>query len=310
MSEPRLDGSCIVIVDRTRLKQVFINILGNAIKYNREGGTVQVHCEAVGPGRICIRIEDSGNGLSPAQLGHIFQPFERLGQEAGSIEGTGIGLALSKRLVELMGGRIGVRSVVGQGSVFWVELDAPGTQAPAPASAPATAPARLRVAAAPGPAAARRRPATVLCVEDNRANQLLMQRLLARRSDVRLLLAGDGHHGVQLAHAMQPDVVLMDINLPGLSGLEAMKRLAADTATAHIPVIAVSALAMQHDIDKGLQAGFFRYLSKPIKIDDLSEALDAALARAASPEVFAGAVAVHPARMESSGKKATKVNKP
>ena len=125
---PPKDDRCIVTVDRTRIKQVFVNLLSNAIKYNRKGGTVQVHVETAGRGRVCIRIEDTGIGLSPEQLGHIFEPFERLGQEAGSIEGTGIGLALSKGLVELMGGRIGVDSVVGQGSVFWVELDAPSAQ--------------------------------------------------------------------------------------------------------------------------------------------------------------------------------------
>lgn len=293
--------ACIVIVDHTRLKQVFVNILSNAIKYNREGGTVQVHCETVGPGRICVRIEDSGSGLSPEQLGRIFQPFERLGQETGAIEGTGIGLALSKRLVELMGGCIGVNSVAGQGSVFWVELNAPGAQTPAPASSPETTPARQRVPVAPWPAAADQRSCTVLCVEDNRANQLLVQRLLARRPDVRLLLAGNGQQGVQLARAMQPDVVLMDINLPDMSGLEAMERLASDAATARIPVIAVSALAMRHDIDKGLQAGFFRYLSKPIKIDALTEALDAALALAhRQEEAPAGAVVAEPALTASS----------
>ncbi len=132
-----LDDGCFVIADRTRLKQVFINILSNAIKYNREGGTVQVHCEVVGHRRICINIEDSGSGLSPEQLEHIFEPFERLGQEAGTIEGTGIGLALTRRLVELMGGRIGVHSVAGQGSVFWVELDAALDPADQPDEAPA-----------------------------------------------------------------------------------------------------------------------------------------------------------------------------
>ena len=284
LSVARPDDACIVIVDRTRLKQVFVNLLSNAIKYNRDGGSVQVHCEAVGQGRICIRIEDSGSGLSPEQLTHIFQPFERLGREAGAIEGTGIGLALSKRLVELMNGRIGVQSTVGQGSVFWVELDTPGAQPSVPASSAETTPDLPQLATAPEPAVAGRRPCTVLCVEDNRANQLLVQRLLAQRTDVRLLLAGDAEHGLQLARTMQPDVVLMDINLPGMSGLVAMEHLAADAATAHIPVIALSALAMRHDIDKGLQAGFFRYLSKPIKIDSFTEALDAALDLADRPE--------------------------
>lgn len=308
VSLPQLDDDCIVNVDRSRLMQVFINILSNAIKYNREGGTVQVHCEAVAQGRMCIRIEDSGVGLSAEQLGHVFQPFERLGQEAGVIEGTGIGLALSKRLVELMGGRIGVHSVVGQGSVFWVELDAPGAQVSASASPPArsVATAPVTVAVAPQPTATGRRPCTVLCVEDNAANQLLVQRLLAARSDVRLVLAGDGLLGVQLAHSIQPDVVLMDINLPGLSGLEAMSRLAADPATAHIPVIAVSARAMQHDIDKGLHAGFFRCLTKPITLDALTDALDAALALRDSPEV----PAAPPAGKASAANEAMKEHTP
>ena len=297
LSLSQLDEGCMVTCDRTRLKQVFINILSNAIKYNREGGTVQVHFEDTGHSRICIRIEDSGSGLNPEQLGHIFQPFDRLGQEVGVIKGTGIGLALSKRLVELMGGRIGVHSVVGQGSVFWVELDTPGTQAPAPAPEPA-----------PEPAAVGSRPYTVLCVEDNPANQLLLQRLLARRSDVSLVLAGDGEHGVQLAHEMQPDVVLMDINLPGLSGLDAMERLAADAATAHIPVIAISALAMQHDIARGLQAGFFRYLSKPIKIGALTEALEAALAQADPARALSRTPAATPRRNASPAKKPKKDN--
>ena len=306
LSVPRLDADCIVTVDRTRIKQVFINILSNAIKYNRTGGTVQVRCEAAGQDRLRICIEDSGIGLSPEQLDHIFQPFERLGQEAGTIQGIGIGLALSKRLVELMGGRIGVRSVVSQGSVFWVELDAPGAQASAPASAPEADPAKLGVTAEP-PTAGGRSPCTVLYVEDNHANQLLVQRLLARRPEMHLLLAGDAEQGLQLARAMQPDVVLMDINLPGLSGLDAMAHLAADAATAHIPVIAVSAMAMQHDIDKGLQAGFFRYLSKPIKIEALTEALDAALAQAEQPQAPAGPVAARPVREASPATKARKL---
>ena len=285
LSMPLPDDSCHVIVDRTRVRQIFINILGNAIKYNRDGGTVQVRCDVVAPDCIRVSVEDSGCGLTSEQLGRIFQPFERLGQAAGVVEGTGIGLALSKRLVELMGGRIGVDSTVGQGSVFWVELLAQGAAlAPAlgtPSGATSLAPATALAADRPTPDPAfAHRPHTVLCVEDNMPNLLLVQRLLARRADVRLLLASDGEQGLQLVRTMQPDVVLMDINLPGLSGLEAMKQLRADAATAHIPVIAVSARAMRHDVDKGLQAGFFRYLSKPIKIEAFNDALDAALARA------------------------------
>lgn len=288
---PQIDDGCMVIADATRLRQVFLNLICNAIKYNREAGTVQVHAETIGQRRIRIRIEDSGSGLSPEQLGKIFRPFERLGQEAGGIEGTGIGLALSKRLVELMGGRIGVQSAVGEGSVFWVELDRPDTQASATESVRIATEAPLRREDQRARAAVGVRLHTVLCVEDNRANQLLMRRLLARRSDVRTLLVGDAEHGVQLANEQQPDVILMDINLPGLSGLEAMTRLGANRATAHIPVIAVSAMATQHDIDKGMRAGFFRYLTKPIKTDDLNEALDAALALRSSLEAPAKAVA-------------------
>ena len=262
--------------------QVFINLLSNAIKYNRPGGTVRVSCAARPLGRLRISFEDSGEGIAMSQLGRLFQPFERLGQEAGVIEGTGIGLVVSKRLVELMGGQIGVQSTVGLGSVFWVDLVAsaalplavvePG--ALGAADTPDTVGGSgLRAALAP----AATRLSTVLCIEDDPANQMLVQRMLAARADLRLLLASDGSQGVALARANRPDVVLMDINLPGISGLEAMKLLANDAATAHIPVIAVSANAMRRDVDLGVEAGFFRYLTKPIKIDLFMEALDAAL---------------------------------
>ena len=282
LSFPTLASDCLVRADRTRVRQVFINLLSNAIKYNRPGGTVRVSCAARPLGRLRISFEDSGKGIAVDQLGRLFQPFERLGQEAGLIEGTGIGLVVSKRLVELMGGQIGAQSTVGLGSVFWVDLvatlawplaldeaGAPG----APGAPGALDGSGLREA--PSPPATRL--FTVLCIEDDPANQLLMRRMLARRTDLHLLLAANGSQGVELARASRPDVVLMDINMPGMSGLEAMKLLADDAATAHIPVIAVSANAMPRDVEKGVQAGFFRYLTKPLKIDRFMEALDAAL---------------------------------
>ena len=265
-----IDGDLVVSVDRTRVKQVLINLLSNAIKYNRPRGTVTVGVAQGEHGDLRISVEDSGGGLSPEQVARLFQPFERLGQQAGVIPGTGIGLALSKRLVELMGGRIGVHSTVGQGSVFWIELETKGAPLPALAATPPLALTPTQpVQAWPQ--------CTVLCVENDAANMLFVQRLLARRGGVRLLMASDGQHGLHLARSLKPDVVLMDINLPGISGLETQRQLANDPVTAHIPVIAISAQAMPDDVDRGLRAGFFRYLTKPIKLDTLTEALDAAL---------------------------------
>ena len=279
LSFPTLASDCLVRADRTRVRQVFINLLSNAIKYNRPGGTVRVSCAARPLGRLRISFEDSGKGIAVDQLGRLFQPFERLGQEAGLIEGTGIGLVVSKRLVELMGGQIGAQSTVGLGSVFWVDLVA--TLAWPLALDESGASGALGELNGSGLCEALSPPATrlftVLCIEDDPANQLLMRRMLARRTDLHLLLAANGSQGVELARASRPDVVLMDINMPGMSGLEAMKLLADDAATAHIPVIAVSANAMPRDVEKGVQAGFFRYLTKPLKIDRFMEALDAAL---------------------------------
>ena len=275
-----VDDTFRVLADRTRVKQIFINLLSNAIKYNRPGGTVDVHFAMVAQGRVRISVQDSGSGLSAPQMAKLFQPFERAGQEAGVIEGTGIGLALSKELVELMGGRIGVHSTPGQGSVFWVELDAVGARSAMPEQAQLAEQPQLPhpPSVQEGPVAASAgRQFTVLCVEDNAANLMLVKQLLARHSGVHLLLACDGNLGLQMARALRPDVILMDIHLPGISGLEAMNQLSANVATAHIPVIAMSAHAMHHDIEKGLQAGFFRYLTKPIRIDTFMEALDGAM---------------------------------
>jgi CheY-like chemotaxis protein len=207
--------------------------------------------------------------LSAEKLVQLFQPFNRLGQEAGAEEGTGIGLVVSKRLVELMGGEIGVESTVGVGSVFWIELKSTAAlQLPGALDTVTVtesgldADAQLR---------------TLLCVEDNPANLLLVEKLLARRPDIRLLSAMDGNRGIEIARVARPDVILMDINLPGISGITALRILTEDPATAHIPVIALSANAMPRDIKEGLEAGFFRYLTKPIKVNEFMDTLDVAL---------------------------------
>jgi PAS domain S-box-containing protein len=270
MTFPQFEVPCWVAADRTRLKQVLINLLSNAVKYNKVGGTVVVDCDGSTADRVRLNVRDSGAGLTPEQLTQLFQPFNRLGQERGTEQGTGIGLVMSRRLVELMGGVLGVESSVGAGSVFWWELAAAAapkldlrpTQPEAVARAEAHAGAPLR---------------TLLYVEDNPANLKLIEQLIARRPTIRLLSAVDGNQGIQLARAYRPDVILMDVNLPGISGIEAMKILRADPATAHIPIVALSANAMPRDIERGITAGFFSYLTKPIKVNEFMKALDAAL---------------------------------
>jgi len=270
MQFPRFDTSYFVLADKTRLKQVLINLLFNAVKYNRPGGTVIVDCMAVAPNSLRISVRDTGEGLPPEKLAQLFQPFNRLGKEAGIEEGTGIGLVVAKQLVELMGGIIGADSTVGAGTVFWVELTL--CDAPRFASGEADS-ATLHVASAKTGAPLR----TLLYVEDNPANLQLVEELITRRPDLRLLSAADGNLGIALAREFVPAVILMDINLPGISGVEAMRILRADPVTAHIPIVAISANAMPNDIRKGLEAGFFSYLTKPIVVSEFMDALSVAL---------------------------------
>ena len=259
-----------VEADRTRMKQVLINLLSNAIKYNKPGGTVTLACTLVAPNSIRISIQDTGAGMTQENLAQLFQSFNRLGKESGPEEGTGIGLVVTKRLVELMGGTIGVDSTVGVGSVFWIEFGL--TTVPRLARQDV---AQLPLARLQGSEDTPRR--TLLYVEDNPANLTLIEQLVACRSDLQMLSAADGHLGIEFARAHQPDVILMDINLPGISGLEAMKILRTDPLTAHIPVVALSANALPRDIANGLAAGFFGYLTKPIKLDEFMEHLNLAL---------------------------------
>ena len=284
---PPLDLPFLIAADRTRVKQVLINLLSNAIKYNRADGRVVVACAATAPGRLRISISDTGEGLSADQLRQLFQPFNRLGQEAHAGEGTGIGLVVSKRLVEMMGGAIGADSASGVGSVFWIELNL-AVAADLRVSHRQAGSARQ---AAPPPVRVAR---TLLYVEDNPANLLLVEEIMGRRPDITLRSAMDGNDGIAAARASQPDVILMDINLPGISGIDALRILALDPSTAHIPVIALSANAGSRDIARGIEAGFFRYLTKPIKVVELLDALDSALARSCAVTERPAAVRVLP----------------
>ena len=272
MTFPELDDPYFIDADRTRVKQILINLFSNAIKYNKEGGTVVVGCSATIRSRVRVTVTDSGAGLPPEKLAQLFQPFNRLGQQADT-EGTGIGLVVTKRLVELMGGAIGVKSTVGMGSLFWFELVS--TVAPRLAAEVETP-----TSPKPGPPGDELL-RTLLYVEDNPANLQLVEQLIARRPGMRLLAAADADTGVEIARTRQPDVILMDINLPGISGIEALAILRRDPTTASIPVVALSANAIPRDIEKGLEAGFCRYLTKPIKVHEFMDALDEALALAA-----------------------------
>ena len=267
---PQFDIPYRIQADRTRLKQILINLLSNAVKYNKEGGTVTVDCMTSGEERVRISVADTGDGLTAAQLPQLFQPFNRLGQEGRVGEGTGIGLVVCKRLVELMGGQIGVRSTAGAGSVFWIDLNLTADQQRLGSDAVLESAALGRVHSDP-------QLRTLLYVEDNPANLMLVEDLITRRPDIRLLSARDAMRGVAISLDCRPYVVLMDINLPGISGVEALRILGNDPRTARIPVVALSANAGPRDIAKGLEAGFFRYLTKPIKVAEFMNTLDEAL---------------------------------
>ncbi|WP_051534545.1 PAS domain-containing hybrid sensor histidine kinase/response regulator [Deefgea rivuli] len=270
VSFPKFEALHCVQGDRIRIKQVLVNLLSNAIKYNKVDGTVTVTCVQATPERIRICVADTGEGLSPEQIAQLFQPFNRLGQESNTEEGTGIGLVVTKRLIELMDGSIGFESTLGSGSVFWVEMNL--TQALQAVEIESVHIETTQVRTYSKTALYR-----LLYVEDNPANLMLIEDLISRRPDISLLTTRDALSGITMAQTSQPDLILMDINLPGISGIEALKILGEDPLTQHIPVIALSANAIPRDIEKGLQAGFFRYLTKPIKVNEFMETLDTAL---------------------------------
>ena len=271
-----IEPDTYVLSDKTRLKQVMINLLSNAIKYNKKGGLVSVDCSRK-KGSIKINVRDTGVGLDAVQLSQLFEPFNRLGQDAKVEEGTGIGLMVSKKLVELMQGNIGVRSTVNQGSVFWITLNLlenpPLNEQSQTISSNNDEEKSYQTESEVKALTEENLADKLLYIEDNQANFTLVEEIVARRPDIALQGAADGAQGLKMASAWQPHVILLDINLPDMTGYAVLKALAKNPATAHIPVIAISASAMQADRQKGIEAGFFRYLTKPIKLIELMDAI-------------------------------------
>jgi signal transduction histidine kinase len=258
------DDDLHVEADRQRLDQVLLNLLSNAVKYNRPSGSVTVTCEAVAPSRVRIRVADSGVGLTRAQLEQLFTPFERLGAERTSIEGTGLGLTLSKHLVEAMGGRLEVESQAGVGSTFSVELTRAASTAP-------TIPLEATPAAA---RVIRRGEASVVYVDDNPSNLRLLQRILGQRPQLTLLAADHGARGLELARQHRPDLILLDLHMADMSGADVLGQLRADAATRDIPVVIISADATPGQVDRLLAAGARAYLTKPLDVATLLALVD------------------------------------
>jgi signal transduction histidine kinase/CheY-like chemotaxis protein len=261
-----LEGDTHVLADRQRLKQILLNLVSNAIKYNRPGGTVALSCELAGTTELRIKVHDTGPGIRPEHLELLFTPFERLGAEHTNVEGTGIGLALSRRLAEAMGGTLDVETALGQGTTFWVQL--PVVEGPMeryerlvgdePASRPEPAPPSTKV----------------LYIEDNVSNLRLVERILARDGNIELVSAMQGRLGVELAREHQPALILLDLHLPDIAGDEVLRQLRDDPQTSGIPVVVVSADATAGQIRRLLGEGALAYLTKPLDVSELRGLVD------------------------------------
>lgn len=260
-----LPAECAVFADRVRLKQVLLNLLSNAVKYNRPGGSVRFAATAGNPGYLRLAVTDTGHGIAPERIGELFQPFNRLGAEASEIEGTGIGLTITRRLADMMGGNLGVDSTPGVGSTFWIELAA-GQTAKVDAGGTANHPG--------GATAAREREAQVLAIDDNPANLKLIAQVMGMREHVHLVSAHTPELGIELALAHRPDLILLDINMPGMDGYQVLEVFRASVELRHIPVVAITANAMPSDIERGKAAGFAGYLTKPLDIPYLLDLAD------------------------------------
>jgi PAS domain S-box-containing protein len=260
VANPSECADLYVHADQQRLKQVLINLVSNAVKYNRRAGEVSVHCTELADGRVEVAVTDTGRGMSAEQLERLFEPFDRLGAERTDVEGTGLGLSLSKGLMEAMAGAITAESEPGTGSTMRVQLnraEKPGEEATPRDSAPVVANGSPR------------EPRTIVYIEDNLSNLKLIERLLDRLPGMRLIPAMQGKLGIDLVREHQPDLILLDLHLPDLHGREVLEQLKSDPATAAIPVVVLSADATSAQLERLLAAGAAGYLTKPIDVESL-----------------------------------------
>lgn len=263
-----------VNADAVRLKQTLLNLLSNAIKYNREGGFVALRFERNTPETLALVIEDNGRGIAAADLQQMYEPFNRLGAERSNIEGSGVGLLITKHLVEMMGGALHCVSEENIGSIFTIELPATeGWQKQTEADIE-----RISSGSSGALELAFTTPRRVLYVEDNRSNIRVMEQLFARFQQLSLEVAEEPFLGLYKARCETPDLIIMDINLPGIDGFEALAVLQNDPSTKHVPVVALSANAMSYDIERGIRAGFYTYLTKPVDVAKLVAVFNAVLA--------------------------------
>jgi CheY-like chemotaxis protein/anti-sigma regulatory factor (Ser/Thr protein kinase) len=261
-----------VQADRQRLRQVLLNLMSNAVKYNRVGGTIAVACDERDPAHLRITVTDSGAGIARELYPKLFQPFERLGAEQTNIEGTGVGLALSRRLADAMGATLDFESTVGRGSTFWIELQV--VEGPVERFE--------RLSPTPTEASAADAPHhTVLYIEDNLANVKLIEHVFAGRGDVDVVAAMQGRLGLDLARRDRPALVLLDLHLPDVDGGEVLRAMRADPATAALPIVVLSADATDRQIERLLADGATAYVTKPIDVAEFLRIVDGLLPVAA-----------------------------